>query len=226
MLMAHLSHQPRSWQEMETDQFFGSQCHDRSLCRYRMELDLRKVIPGKWPSLASGYHCSNWRWSDCEDFASALYQSFADSPDTQIIPSFRSWDGCKELTRLVAQSSYFWPSATQIIRIGREPVACIQVMGGPDGKINIQNIGVIPGHRGLGLGSHLLGRALATIHKWGMPIIGLEVTADNRAAIKMYESFGFQRSGEVWKKVVPTDGKEPLLISLPDYPASGATGSH
>ncbi len=229
--MAHLSRQPLSWQEMDADQLFGSCPPDSSLCRYRMEMDLRKAALTKWPSLPPGFQCSNWKWSDCEDFATVLYRSFVDSPDAQIIPSFRTWEGCQELARVVAQNGYFLPSATLLIRDRNDPVGCIQVMGCPDGKVNIQNIGIVPNYRRLRLGNYLLARALSTVQKWGLGMVGLEVTADNAAALALYQRFGFVRVSEVWKPVVPLpretrEARENThTISIPAYPVSPAGGS-
>ena len=57
---------------------------------------------------------------------------------------------------------------------------------------SIQNVGVIPEHRGLGLGRALVLQALQGFVQVGMGITVLEVTADNIAAVQLYQSIGFR----------------------------------
>ena len=57
---------------------------------------------------------------------------------------------------------------------------------------SIQNVGVIPDHRGLGLGHALVQQALLGFQHVGMGIGMLEVTAENEAAVTLYESMGFR----------------------------------
>lgn len=223
--MAELSHQPGSWQDAEVDRLFGPDPNDPSLCRYRMELDLRnRVMPGG-ASLPPGYQCSHWRSADIEDFALVLYRAFVDTPDALIIPSFRSWSGCRELARAVAQNGYFWPSATLLVRKESVPVACVQVMGTPEARVNIQNIGVVPESRGQGLGAYLLSSALDRVQRWGANRVGLEVTADNQPALALYRRFGFQPVCQIWKKVMPQDPRDNPLAFLPEFPNLGSQGS-
>ena len=55
----------------------------------------------------------------------------------------------------------------------------------------IQNIGVVPEHRGQGLGRALLVQALHGFAENGMAIASLEVTAENEVAVRLYEDLGF-----------------------------------
>ena len=57
-------------------------------------------------------------------------------------------------------------------------------------------MGVVPTHRGQGIGKMLLSECLKRAEKSGLERIELEVFSDNRAAIHLYESFGFLREGE------------------------------
>jgi ribosomal protein S18 acetylase RimI-like enzyme len=56
-------------------------------------------------------------------------------------------------------------------------------------------IGVIDGYRGRGLGERLMRSAVE--HSWriGLLRIDLDVRADNLAAIRLYEKFGFRQEG-------------------------------
>ena len=72
---------------------------------------------------------------------------------------------------------------------------------------------VAPAWRGRGAGTALLAEAIARARKAGAHKLALEVWPDNRAAIALYERFGFQRegyltrhyrrrSGELWDAVI------------------------
>eukprot|EP00435_Cladocopium_sp_Y103_P077859 s1_g1598.t1 len=59
------------------------------------------------------------------------------------------------------------------------------------GEGEILTIGVLPGVRGAGIGTYLLGIML----REPMSAVFLDVAADNEAALKLYESQGFELVG-------------------------------
>jgi ribosomal protein S18 acetylase RimI-like enzyme len=63
----------------------------------------------------------------------------------------------------------------------------------------IQNLGVVPECRGLGLGTALMQQALAGFQKAGLKRSFLEVTAQNSSAVRLYKQLGFSRSRTVYK---------------------------
>jgi ribosomal protein S18 acetylase RimI-like enzyme len=63
----------------------------------------------------------------------------------------------------------------------------------------IQNLGVVPDHRGKGLGRALLLKALAGFAQVNAASAMLEVTARNEAAIRMYRSVGFRNHKTLYK---------------------------
>lgn len=65
----------------------------------------------------------------------------------------------------------------------------------------IQNLGVIPGHRGNGLGRSLLLKSLEGFWQAGYSIASLEVTAQNVLALDLYRKLGFRRVKTVYKAV-------------------------
>jgi ribosomal protein S18 acetylase RimI-like enzyme len=69
----------------------------------------------------------------------------------------------------------------------------------------VQNLGVAPGHRGQGLGRLLLYKALSGFQSVGLRRSYLEVTAQNAAAIRLYERAGFIRTRTVYKAVEVDD---------------------
>ena len=79
------------------------------------------------------------------------------------------------------------------------------VAEGPDGRLlgyvgcalsapdaDVQTIAVAPEARGTGLGRRLLGHARATAERRGARRLHLEVRADNRPALGLYRSAGFE----------------------------------
>jgi ribosomal protein S18 acetylase RimI-like enzyme len=79
--------------------------------------------------------------------------------------------------------------------------SCGTVQGVRDSKHHgaIQNLGIVPGHRGKGLGTALLHQALCGFRDSGLSRAYLEVTAQNSAAIRLYQRLGFRRVKTVYK---------------------------
>jgi ribosomal protein S18 acetylase RimI-like enzyme len=65
----------------------------------------------------------------------------------------------------------------------------------------IQNIGIIPGYRGRGLGSIMVRRSLQGLQELGMQTATLEVTAHNSGAIRLYQRLGFVVAKVVYRSV-------------------------
>jgi ribosomal protein S18 acetylase RimI-like enzyme len=65
----------------------------------------------------------------------------------------------------------------------------------------IQNLGVVPECRGLGLGRALLLKALDGFASAGAPRAFLEVTASNGPAVRLYRSMGFRASRTLYRAV-------------------------
>jgi ribosomal protein S18 acetylase RimI-like enzyme len=65
----------------------------------------------------------------------------------------------------------------------------------------IQNLGVMPMHRGLGIGKALLANALHGFRCAGLGRAVLEVTAQNDAAVRLYRGVGFRCRKTVYKAV-------------------------
>ena len=69
---------------------------------------------------------------------------------------------------------------------------------------SIQNIGVVPEHRGLGLGRALVVKSLQGFALAGIERVVLEVTANNLTAVELYRSLGF-RVVRTMYRVVPVE---------------------
>jgi GNAT superfamily N-acetyltransferase len=108
--------------------------------------------------------------------------------------------------REIRKKPGFLPHATWLIARGRSPedlqwCGTIQGVAAAGGSGLIQNIGVVPGHRGLGLGSCLIEQALDGFRLHGLRTASLEVTADNCRAVRLYQRLGFRRAQTLYKVV-------------------------
>lgn len=174
--------------------------------RYRMEVNLL-AHTWSWPGLPQEYRLFPWDDSLLEWHAEVKFASFRDEMDANIFPCFTDLNGCCRLMSEIVRKPGFLPQATWLaVRLGAGggPVeACGTVQGLHDrtGLGSIQNLGVVPEHRGRGLGTVLLFRALRGFRQAGLTRVFLEVTADNQGAIRLYQRLGFAVVKTVFKTV-------------------------
>ncbi|MGC0154284.1 GNAT family N-acetyltransferase [Chromobacterium vaccinii] len=72
-------------------------------------------------------------------------------------------------------------------------------------------MGLLPSHRGMGLGGWLLENTLALAERRGYHRVELTVRADNEHAIRLYQRHGFQTEGRQ-RDAVRMDGFHDLLL--------------
>ena len=164
--------------------------------RLRMQRDLREPLED--PQLPDGYQFLPWQPLVQERHAQVQWRAFRDDLDGQLFRCLSSLDGCRRLLRETVHHAQFSPSGTWLVQFQPEPdwpavdCALIQalVRSGMTGAI--QNIGVVPEHRGFGLGRSVLLRTLHEFQRCGVRRATLEVTAGNRNAVRLYQQLGFQ----------------------------------
>ena len=184
--------------------------------RFRMEADL--AIPRGIPALPPGYRFVSWNEAILDVHARTKYRAFRDEIDALVFPCLGSLEGCRRLMQEIREKEGFLPVATWLIACGASP-ADLQWCGTIQGVIDrnrvgmIQNVGIVPGHRGLGLGSCLIGRALAGFRSHGLRAASLEVTADNVRAVKLYQRLGFHRTKTVYKSSDAVAGERGRVAS-------------
>jgi len=195
--------------------------------RYRMEFDLRRW---QRPSALSPLHSRSgqsirielpvdyrlvaWHTSLVQAHAEVKYQSFSGEIDSQVFPCLGDLEGCERLMAEIEAKDGFLPEATwlaEYIGAGHtsggllqrrgEYCGTIQAVRTHKNKANIQNIGVEPFHRGRGIGSALILAALLGLHHLGIQRVGLEVTAENEAAVRLYRQLGFRTVRTLYKAV-------------------------
>jgi len=172
--------------------------------RYRMEFDMRC-----WQSspieLPVDYRLVAWDCSLVEAHAEAKYQSFRGEIDAEIFPCLGEYDGCLNLMTEIQARDGFVPESTWLAEyVGAGPLkneycGTIQAVRTHRGKASIQNIGVVPLHRGRGIGSALILAALLGFDYTAIPKICLEVTADNEGAVRLYRRLGFRTVRTLYK---------------------------
>ena len=164
--------------------------------RYRMELDLAQT-PIPPVVLPDGYEWGEWDEADVERHALVKHRSFRDEVDSEVFASLGEYFGCLRLMRDISQNDGFLGPATWlIVHRGDDgfPADCgtIQGLSQSEHLGSIQNVGVVPEHRGLGLGRALVLKSLEGFALARLKRIALEVTATNRPAVELYRSLGFQ----------------------------------
>ncbi len=174
--------------------------------RFRMELNLRRR-PRPPVELPVGYRLVPWHGDLVPVHAEMKYQSFRGGLDAQVFPCLGQREGCRRLMEEIGAKEGFLPEATWLIKylgdehLPSEYCGTIQVIRTHRTKASIQNIGVVPHHRGEGLGTCLISAALVGIQQLGIPRLGLEVTAENLGAVRLYRRLGFAKIRTLYKSV-------------------------
>ena len=172
--------------------------------RYRMELRLDRV-PLDHIVVPEGITLLPWSPSLVAQHAAVKFASFSQEIDTHIFPCLGEKDGCKHLMREIVSRSNFVPESTWLAVRANEFAHEVQAVGTIQGLLAspregaIQNLGVHPECRNLGIGKTLLLHALRGFRAAGCMFANLEVTVQNTAAIRLYERYGFQRVETLFK---------------------------
>lgn len=175
--------------------------------RFRMEINFSKVsLPA--PFVPDGYRFVAWHDALIDRHASVKYQSFHREVDSRIFQCLSDTSGCLRLMSEIAGQRSFLPGATWLIANCSETdgiVDCATVQGLAHSRVMgaIQNVGVVPEHRGLGLGRALMLRSLTGFRNAGLKRVYLEVTADNQPAVELYRDLGFRLTRTMYKAVEP-----------------------
>ena len=165
--------------------------------RFGMEFDFRKAtVPD--PQLPDGYDLVPWHNSLRDIHARVKFECFRGEMDADVFESLSGLAGCNRLMTDIATHEGFVPQATWLVRfVGSDfqpPQLCGTIQGLRRSRRlgAVQNVGIIPEHRGLGLGKALMLRSLTGFQEAGMQRVALEVTAANEPAVALYRSLGFR----------------------------------
>lgn len=174
--------------------------------RYRMELNLHR-----WQApplrLPHGYLFVPWHNSLVSQHAEVKFRSFCDTLDAQVFPCLGELDGCHRLMSEIKAREGFVPEATWLVEYYPKTVprgeycGTIQAVRTHPYRASIQNIGVVPSHRGQGIGRGLILASLLGMQQVGISQISLEVTAENNRAVELYRRVGFRSVRTLYKSV-------------------------
>lgn len=156
-----------------------------------MELDLQTALipPAVLPT---GFDWQAWRPKHAAAHAAVLYEGFRGELDSELLVSLSRLDSCGETVRMTSFDHRFLPEATWLVTTAESvPCGAIQTVGVGRGVARVQNIAVIPEHRGLGIGRALILKALRQCRGLGIRRVQLDVTELNHPASRLYRSLGF-----------------------------------
>jgi ribosomal protein S18 acetylase RimI-like enzyme len=177
--------------------------------RYRMELDLTRDLP---PAvLPPGFHWAAWHDDVLDLHAETKYQSFRDDLDAKVFPNLGHLPGCRDLMKAIRFRDGFCPGSTWLVAGPEGGAGTVQGLCDQYRMGAIQNLGVVPACRGLGLGAALLLKALHGFRAVGITRACLEVTARNEAAVRLYRKYGFRCCRTIYK---PVEVPEPAPVGL------------
>src|SRR5262249_25897366 len=144
--------------------------------------------------------------------AEVLCESFHREIDSHVFVSLSDLLGCRCLMTEIARKPGFLPCATWLLVGVNGYCGSVQGIRERTGLGAIQNLGIVPAHRGRGLGRALLLQALHGFRQAGLQLASLEVTAQNESAVRLYQSLGFRRRKIIYKAVAV--GESALVLSL------------
>ena len=186
--------------------------------RFRMEIDLRRVdLPSA--VLPDGYHWLQWRPILCDRHAQVKWRSFRHDLDGRVFTCLSDLAGCRRLMAEISRQPRFCPAATWMITFQPESAwpahdcGTIQGIARSGGIGSIQNVGIIPEHRGSGLGKAIVLKTLEGFWQEGLTHASLEVTAVNQVAVSLYRSLGFRVT-----RVLYRDAEEGKVIRGTERP--------
>ncbi len=173
-----------------------------------MEIDLESMTLPQ-PRLPDGYRWLPWQPSLLNRHAAVKYYSFRDEIDSRVFPCLGDYSGCKRLMQEIVRQENFLADTTWLITSDLcgfgELADCGTIQGlGRSGNLGaVQNVGVLPQHRGLGLGRALVLKALHGFRSAGLDRVYLEVTGENEPAVDLYRSIGFALVRTMYKAIEP-----------------------
>jgi GNAT superfamily N-acetyltransferase len=174
--------------------------------RFRMEIDLRTRDFSR-VQLPGGYRLVAWHPSLIEAHAETKYLSFRSEIDASVFPCLGDYAGCLRLMSEISQKQGFLPQATWLLATTLTESGTEEFCGTVQGVVDqsrmgaIQNLGILPEHRGRGLGRALMLKALDGFKRGGLLRSFLEVTSQNDGAIRLYRRLGFSKVRTVYKVI-------------------------
>lgn len=173
--------------------------------RFRMEIDLDR-LPQVVP-LPEGCRWIAWRNRFLGSHAFVKFRCFQRELDATLFPCLSDRGGCAQLMRDIATRRGFVPEATWLVARGEQLIGTVQGVVERAGLGMIQNLGVVPEARNLGIGTALLLQSLHGFRSVGLWRGMLEVTANNTGAVRLYRRLGFHKKRTLYRAVPMVVGR-------------------
>ena len=106
-----------------------------------------------------------------------------------------------------------------VLRIPGHPVAAFCAFWLVAGQAHINNLAVVPGLRGRGLGTQLLEAVIGEVAQLGATVMTLEVRESNTPALQLYQRACFKQAG-VRKNYYTKPIEDALVLSFMLHSAS------
>lgn len=170
-----------------------------------MEVDLRRLDLSD-VKLPDGYRWLRWHSLLRERHAQTKWRCFRNELDGRVFSCLSEIEGCRRLMAEIVKQPKFCPDATWMLAFQPEPTwpaddcGTIQGIARSGGTGSIQNVGIVPEHRGFGLGRAIVLKSLQGFWQSGMDFATLEVTAINKTAVTLYERLGFRISRVLYRE--------------------------
>ena len=163
--------------------------------RQFMLLDLRKPADPK-PAPSSGMRLDRWSDRFFEPCAKLIYLCYADHIDGEINDQYRSRGGALKFLKniiLLPGCGQFIPSASFVLRQpgDDELVAVVLTSEVSPAVGHTTQICVLPGYQGHGIGRMLMQTSADALRGMRFRELTLTVTSENKSAVRLYESLGF-----------------------------------
>lgn len=171
-----------------------------------MQFDLRDGCIDA-ADLPDNYQLVRWHGNVLEAHANAKFRSFREELDANVFPCLGDAEGCLRLMKEISCRQGFIPRATWLVTFvdpvtGRkENCGTVQGIREQTDVGSIQNLGIVPIHRGKGIGTVLLANSLKGFMSVGIKFVNLEVTAQNYGAVRLYQRMGFRTLRTVFKSI-------------------------
>lgn len=175
--------------------------------RFRMELPLRALPPVE---PVAGFSFVPWADELLPLHAEVKHLCFQGELDAAVFANLSGPSGCHLLMRAIRESAGFCPQATWLAVAPEGCVGTVQGLLDDAGFGAVQNLGVMAGYRGRGLGEALLVRALHGFRAAGARRAVLEVTAENAVAVRLYRRLGFRSYITVYREADRRSDPVPL----------------
>ncbi len=187
---------------------------ERYYKRYRMEFDLKQT-PLPAAELPDGFRWVAWEPKLLESHARIKAECFAGEVDSQLFPCLSNLAGCRRLMSDISSRSNFLPETTWLIEhpnssLTSKYCGTIQGMRRAFKLGAIQNVGITPDCRGLGLGKALVTKSLQGFAECGIQRVYLDVTAANCTAVALYHSIGFRITDRSYLTLHVPDNATPV----------------